>query len=331
MHGRRTLLAAATLLAAPPFARAQRATTLKFASATLNDVQHEHQRRFKDLLEARSDGRIRVEIYPASQLGPIPSMVDGVALGTIEAFITATAFLAQIDPRFQLFDVPGLFGDAERTARILADPALRRRAFDYGQARGLQPVSLFLHSPNSFLARRPIRGVDDLRGLKIRTLGTPLQVEPIRRLGAIPVPMALSEVMPALQTGAIDGLVSSPTVATAFRYYDVVRPLTIVPTWPLIVTVILNRRWLARLPDDLRITVLAVADEAERGAIGWGREDIARAAERWTAGGGEIIPASPEFLRDLQERFVAAAAPVIEASVPLRAEVAFVRAMAERA
>jgi TRAP-type C4-dicarboxylate transport system substrate-binding protein len=321
----------AATVAAPSIARAQQNFTMKFASATINDIQHEYQKRFKERVEAKTASRIKVEIYPASQLGPIPSMVDGVTLGTIEAFTTATSFLSQIDPRFNVFDVPGLFGDVDRTRQILADQGLRRRAFEFGAARGIQSVSLFLHSPNSILARRPIRTVDDLKGLKIRTLGTPMQVEPMRSLGAIPVPMPLSEVMPALQTGAIDGLISASTVVSAFRYYDVAKPLTIIPTWPLIITVAMNRRWLGRLPEDLRAIVLAEATAAEADANAWGKTDIEQAGQRWTQNGGELIPASAEFQRDLQARFLAATAPIIERSAPLKAEVEFVRSVAAKA
>jgi TRAP-type transport system periplasmic protein len=331
---RRQFIASTTALSAgiamPSILAAQQVFTIKFASATINDVQHEYQKRFKERVEAKSGGRIKVEIYPASQLGPIPSMVDGVTLGTIEAFVTATSFLSQIDPRFNVFDVPGLFGDQERTRRILKDEGLRKRAFEFGAARGLQSVALFMHSPNSILARKPVRTVDDLKGIKIRTLGTPLQLEPMKRIGAIPVPMPLSEVMPALQTGTIDGVVSSSTVVSAFRYYDVVKPLTIVPTWPLIVTVAMNKRWLERLPADLKEIVLTEAAAAEGEAITWGRQDIDQAAQRWSQNGGEIVPASPEFLRDLQERFAAATQPIIDGSAPLKAEVDFVRGVAAK-
>jgi TRAP-type transport system periplasmic protein len=323
-------VAASGIIAMPAIGRAQQTFTLKFASATINDVQHEYQKRFKERVEAKAGGRLKVELYPASQLGPIPSMVDGVTIGTIEAFITATSFLSQIDPRFNVFDVPGLFGDQDQTRRMLRNADLRQRASGFGQARGLQSVSLFMHSPNSLLARKAVRTVDDLKGVKIRTLGTPLQIEPMKRIGAIPVPMPLSEVMPALQTGTIDGVVSSSTVVSAFRYYDVVKPLTIVPTWPLIVTVAMNRRFLDRLPADLKEIVLAEAAAAEGEAVTWGQNDIAQAAQRWTQNGGEIIPASPEFLKDLQERFAAATQPIIDGSAPLKAEVEFVRSIAAK-
>src|SRR3954453_5309993 len=103
--------AAFLAVAAPPPVAAQ--TVMKLANATINDVQHEWQKLFAADLQKRIGDKVKTEIYPASQLGAIPRMVDGVLLGTIESFITPTAFMTPTDPRFQIFDVPGLFASPE--------------------------------------------------------------------------------------------------------------------------------------------------------------------------------------------------------------------------
>src|ERR1041384_1984492 len=77
-------------------------TVMKLANATINDVQHEWQKLFAADLHKRVGDKVKTEIYPASQLGAIPRMVDGVLLGTIESFITPTSFLVPTDPRFQI-------------------------------------------------------------------------------------------------------------------------------------------------------------------------------------------------------------------------------------
>ena len=86
---------------------------MKLASATINDVQHEWQKVFAAELEKRVGGKVKTEIYPASQLGAIPRMVEGVLLGTIESFVTPTSFMVPTDPRFTIYDVPGLFVSPE--------------------------------------------------------------------------------------------------------------------------------------------------------------------------------------------------------------------------
>ena len=95
------ILAIAALLALTPQAQAQ--TVMKLASATVNDVQHEWQKVFVIELQKRVGDKVKTEIYPASQLGAIPRMVEGVLLGTIESFVTPTSFMVPTDPRFTIY------------------------------------------------------------------------------------------------------------------------------------------------------------------------------------------------------------------------------------
>src|SRR5450756_3171661 len=87
--------------------------TMKLSSPTVNDAPHEWMKAFKAGVEQRSNGRIKVEIYPASQLGQIPATVEGVAMGTIEFAIPAVGFLIGMEPRFQVFDAAGMFDGIE--------------------------------------------------------------------------------------------------------------------------------------------------------------------------------------------------------------------------
>lgn len=330
MHRRQFLASAAAGLAGATVARgalAQSASTQKFASATLNDVQYFFQQRYAERMAAA--GGLNVELYPASQLGPIPSMVNGVMLGSIESFITATAFLGQVDPRFQVFDVAAILRDPVRTRALLAGDVARDRIAGYGAGRNVTALSTFVHSPNAIISKRPVASLDDLAGLKIRVLGSPFQIEPMRAIGATPVPMPLSEVMPALQTGAIDAVVSSPTVATAFRYHDAAPYMTIVESWPLVVTMANARVWLDGLPEETRDAVREAAWATEAEAVQWGQDDVARTREAWTVAGGTLAEPSPAFETALQDAMAEATAPLVAGSDALAAEVEAMRAIAD--
>ena len=102
------LLAAGVLAAAP--AGAQQ-FTMKLSQPTINDVTYEYFKPMKAGIEQRSGGKIKVEIYPSNQLGQLPAVVEGVALGTIEAAASANGFWVSLEPRFQVLDAPGLFDD----------------------------------------------------------------------------------------------------------------------------------------------------------------------------------------------------------------------------
>ena len=204
MRSIRAFAAAAALLAAlalsvPPPAAAQ--TVMKLANATINDVQHEWQKMFAAALQKRVGDKVKVEIYPASQLGAIPRMVDGVLLGTIESFITPTSFLVPTDPRFQIYDVPGLFVSPEHVHAVIHDPAYRDHMETMFVNRGLRIIGAIYNSPTVVLTKKPAPTLEGLKGLKIRTFASPLQMEPMKAVGAIPVPLALTEVIPQLQSG----------------------------------------------------------------------------------------------------------------------------------
>jgi len=289
---RRTLLAtggAAALAGLAP-ARAQGTpVVMKVASATINDVIHHWMKTFKAAVEARAGGRIKVELYPASQLGAIPRMVEGAALGTIECFVTASSFLTNLDARFEMFDVPGSIADTEHAQRVFADPEFRRLAFGFGNSKGIESISAFMHSPQNLVSRKPIAKLADFNGQKIRVLSTPLQIEPLKKLGAAPVPMPLSEVMPALQNGAIDGFIAASTVFSALKFYDAAKFQTELPQWPLIVVAACNRNWLAKLAPELRAIVLEEAAKAEAPTNEFGAKDIVDARAVWTKNGGQLL------------------------------------------
>jgi TRAP-type C4-dicarboxylate transport system substrate-binding protein len=267
--------------------------TLKMASATINDVQHEWLKRFEAELKPKAGDRIKVEIYPASQLGAIPRMVEGVVLGNIESFVTPTSFLVGTEAKFQVFDAIGLFHSPEHLGRVLADPALRARALAIGESKGVKGIGIFYNSPVVVLSRKPIRTIADFKGQKIRVFATPLQIEPMKALGATPVPMALNEVMPALQSGAIDGLLAGIPVLTPMKFYDAAKAVTEIHPGIVVSTVVVNKKWFDALPADLQRAVTEAGAAVDKGSYQVAADIIDRANKGWTANGGQLIKLPP--------------------------------------
>ena len=87
---------------------------MKFGTATINETQHQFIKFYKDEVEKASNGRIEVQIYPASQLGPIPREIEGVQLGNIQGYIGPVDFFVGVDPRFGVFSAPMIPRRAER-------------------------------------------------------------------------------------------------------------------------------------------------------------------------------------------------------------------------
>ena len=138
--------------------------TMKMASATIGDVQHEWLKRFESEMKTRAGERVKVEIYPASQLGAIPRMVEGVLLGTIEAFVTPTSFLVGTEARYQAFDAIGVFQSPEHLGRVLGDADFRKQALAIGDAKGVKGIGIFYNSPVVVVSKKTNPDVGRLQG-----------------------------------------------------------------------------------------------------------------------------------------------------------------------
>src|SRR5512135_3398347 len=144
------LLAAACGIAAalPLAAHAQGAPkVMKIGTATLNDAQHEWMKRFAAAVEKDSNGRIKVEVYPASQLGAIPRMIESTQFGAIQGWVGPPEFLSGVDMRYEVLSAPGLFKDMAHANRTIQDPEFNSTFLALGANKGLKGVGLFLSGP----------------------------------------------------------------------------------------------------------------------------------------------------------------------------------------
>src|SRR5262245_20065560 len=146
--------------------------TMKFGTATVNEPQHEYIKLYKEEVEKASGGRIKVEIYPQSQLGPIPRQIEGLQLGTIEGFIGPADFYVGVDKRYGVFSAPILFRDRKNAAAALADPELNKAILALGADKGLLGIGTFAYAAHDYLAKEPIRAFADFKGKKIRVNAT---------------------------------------------------------------------------------------------------------------------------------------------------------------
>src|SRR5580692_3301764 len=211
------LVMALTLTAAQ--AAEDKTYVMKLGTATINESQHEWCKRFVAMVEKDSGGRIKGEIYPASQLGPIPREIEGVQFGAIQGYIGPPEFLVGVDDRFEVLSAPGLIADMAHGIRAASDPELQKLMFSFGAEKGIHGVGLWVSQPSSIISRTPVRHLADLKGKKLRVLAADMQQEMVKRLGASPIAMTLGDVLPAIQQGTIDGAVLALTVDATMRYY----------------------------------------------------------------------------------------------------------------
>ncbi len=285
------LLAVAMLLGAPA-AHAQ--NVMKLGTATLNDAQHEWMKRFAAMVEKDSKGRIKAEIYPLSQLGPIPRMIEQTQFGAIQAWVGPPEFLSGVDMRYEVLSAPGLFKDLAHANRVLQDPKFNSAFQSIGEKRGLKGIGLFISGPTAFVARKPLKSVADLQGMKIRVLAAPLQMEQIRALKATPVPMPLGEVLPALQQGTLDSVMSNIPVFQALKYYSVAKYLLATEHTLIAATTVISKKWYDSLSPDLQKVVAESGRKVSEGLYQWSVDDINNGYAAWVKSGGELVRLEPK-------------------------------------
>lgn len=281
---------------------------MKIALATVNDALHQFAKGYAAVVERDSGGRIKAEIYPESRLGSTQRQAEGVQFGAIQCLIVPPEFLAGIDERFELLAAPGLVTSMANGQRVAADPAVKRLMLGLGANKGLHGVALFMAAPSSVISIKPIRHLGDFKGKKIRIFASQFQTEALRRLGAIPKPMTLGEVLPALQDNVLDGAVAATTVFVTMHYQEAAKYITETGQPAIFGIVELSKKWYDSLPTDLQDIVDKAANSESVTINPWVIDFNAKARQAWIDGGGELI----RLPADEQSAMLAALASVGE-------------------
>jgi TRAP-type C4-dicarboxylate transport system substrate-binding protein len=206
-----------------------------------------------------------------------------------------------------VLDAPGLFDSVSHGFKMLNDPDIRSRLATWGSDKGVEILAPSLYSPLMLLSHKGIRTVADFQGQKIRTQGgAPIQVEPLKKVGVIPVSLPLGEALPAMQNKTIDGMVGAAAPYVAFKYYDIAKAMTYLPATLFAAPVVANRHWLKSLGPELEAIVREESRKAEDAFGEWNINDIQSKEESWKKNGGEIITMSP----DESKRYIDAVSPV---------------------
>src|SRR5271168_5178996 len=225
---------------------------MKITLPTINEGQHLFAKNYAAAVERDSGGRIKGEVYPASQLGSIPRQIEGTQFGAIQCAVIPPEFFVGVDERFEVMAAPGLVDSMAHGERLAADPAVLKLMLGLGADKGLHGVALFMNAPQSVIAKSPIRRLADFQGKKIRVLASPFQTQAFARLGATPVAMTLGDVVPAMQQGAIDGALGGIVVWTPMHFQDAAKYVTETGQPAIFAIAVVSKSWYDSLPADLQ-------------------------------------------------------------------------------
>lgn len=183
--------------------------------------------RFSELVQEKSGGKIKVKLFPGAVLGGDPQNLSAIRGGTLDFTSMATGLVASLDKRFMVFDLPFLFNNAQE-AYSIADGPVGQRLLAGLEEHGVVGLGIWdLGFRDMTNSRRPITKAEDISGLKIRVIASPIFVDLFSTLGANPVPMTFGEVYGALESKAIDGQDNPVAVIESAKFADVQKYLSI--------------------------------------------------------------------------------------------------------
>jgi TRAP-type transport system periplasmic protein len=283
------LILAAAILAAPAHAQ----VTIKMTGPTINDSLHAWMNTYKERLDKAAPGKFKGEVYPASQLGSIPRMVEGLQFGTIEVALLPPEFMIGLDKRLSVLGAPIVLDDMEHGYRTVHHPDFQKAFWSLLEPKGIKVIGQVCDSDSIYAFRVQVRGVDDFKGKKIRVFGTAMEREQLRALGATASPMPPDEMMTAIQQGALDGAKSGVPLFMGFKFYSVAKYLVRTSENMICSMRMMSKAVYDKLAPDLQKIVVEEAKATDQINNKFAGDEIEKLYKGWQAGGGEYIQLSP--------------------------------------
>ncbi len=208
--------------------------------------------RFKELAEAKTQGRVKVEVYPNSQLYKDREELEALQLGAVQMLAPSVSKFGPLGVRkFEVFDLPYMFADESSLEHVVEGP-VGKGLFKLLEPKGIVGLAYWFNGFKEFTANKPLRKLDDFKGMKIRIQSSKILEGEIKAFGAIPQVMAFSEVYTALQQGVVDGEENTSSNKYTQKMHEVQKHMTLSDHGVVMYAVIVNKKFWDGLPADIR-------------------------------------------------------------------------------
>lgn len=227
---------------------------------------------FKSTLEASTNGAVAVQIFPGEQLGSEEETSQMIKQGTIACAVeSAGGGLAPFVPEADLFNLPFVFNDTDHFYRVVDGPIGQKVAAKVEENLDADFLGWWFSGiRNVWNGKRAVATPDDLKGLKIRVMGSPVLIDTFNALGAQATPMSFGEVYTSLQQGVIDGAETDHVDLLVENFYEVTKHVSLTGHMYLAAGLICSNKAMSKLPEDIQAKVRAAAEAAttaERAAM----------------------------------------------------------------
>lgn len=241
--------------------------------------------KFKELAEKYTNGGVKVEVYPNSQLYKDKEELEALQLGAVQMLAPSLAKFGPLGIKeFEVFDLPYIFSGYDSLHKVTYGP-VGKSLLDKLGAKGIQGLAFWDNGFKIMSANSPLKTPDDFLGLKMRIQSSKVLEAEMNALGAVPQVMAFSEVYQALQTGVVDGTENPPSNMYTQKMHEVQKHATISNHGYLGYAVIVNKKFWDELPADVRGNLEKAMTEATEYANGIAREENQKALEAMKAAG----------------------------------------------
>ena len=243
---------AAALASLPLASFAQSPIVIKFSHVVAPDTpKGKAALKFKELAEQRTGGKVKVEVYPNSQLYKDKEEMEALQLGSVQMLAPSLAKFGPLGVKeFEVFDLPFLFKDD--AAFRNTTQTLGLELFKKLEPKGIKGMAYWDNGFHIMSANKPLKKVDDFKGLKMRIQSSKVLDAQMRALGALPQVMAFSELYQALQSGVVDGTEGVASNFYTQKIYEVQKHMTVSNHGHLAYAVIVNKKFWDGLPADIR-------------------------------------------------------------------------------
>ena len=234
-------------------AQAQQPIIVKFSHVVTDDTpKGKGALKFKELAEAKTKGRVKVEIYPNSQLYKDREELEALQLGAVQMLAPSVSKFGPLGVRkFEVFDLPYMFADEKSLEQVVEGP-VGTGLFKLLEPKGITGLAYWFNGFKEFTANKPLKKLDDFKGMKIRIQSSKILEGEIKALGAIPQVMAFSEVYTALQQGVVDGEENTPSNKYTQKMHEVQKHMTMSDHGVVMYAVVVNKKFWDGLPPDIR-------------------------------------------------------------------------------
>lgn len=179
-------------------------------------------KKFAELVNAKSKGRIQIKVYDSASLGDENSVIQQVQMGSIEFTRISSGTLAEFNKQFGVFSLPYIFNNDDHVWKFL-DSDFGKKMLDNLDKSRMVGLAYYSSGSRSFYTKNPVKGPDDLQGMKIRVMQNAINIELMKAFGASATPMPYGEVFSALQTGVIDGAENNPPSYLTANHFQAVK------------------------------------------------------------------------------------------------------------